>query len=318
VRGAGGNDSITLTENASTTAADLLIVGSVVGTSSESARNTVSGNNNDTGQDSITGFDIGADTIRVITTNVANYVHSTDSVLGTATGDVNDGSVGSFTASTLILNLDKTLGVLGNDAGDIVLSFASTTNAGVAVTTPTIANYQARIQYDLTGTGAADIIGGGALNDTITGGAGADVMTGGGGADSFVFTTASTGLPSATNFDTISDFSKTAGATFDTISATALILSTQTAVAGAGVATITAGVATFNAADTSFAQHLAAVAAAQQATAGATTIWQEGPDAYVFISDGVLAVAATDVLIKLTGVTVGALTVAGNAITAIA
>jgi len=168
------------------------------------------------------------------------------------------------------------------------------------------------------GTGADTIVGGTGA-DAITGGAGADSMTGGGGADSFVFTTASTGTPTATNFDTITDFSKVAGATFDTISATALVIAVQTAAAGAGVATLSlGGVATFNAADTTLAQHLIAVAAAQDATAGATTIWQEGADAYLFISDGTLAIGATDVLIKLTGVTVGALTVAANAITAIA
>ncbi|MDO9048425.1 MAG: DUF4214 domain-containing protein [Methylobacter sp.] len=171
----------------------------------------------------------------------------------------------------------------------------------------------------ITGTLNADTIIGGAGNDTITGGAGADVMTGNGGADTFAFTTASTGLPSATNFDTITDYSKAAGATtFDTISATALILGVQTAGAAAGVATITSGLATFNAADTTFAQHIAAVAAAQQAVAGATTVWQEGANTMVFISDGTLAVGATDVLIQLTGVTAGNITVAGNAITAMA
>jgi len=171
----------------------------------------------------------------------------------------------------------------------------------------------------ILGDAGNDSISGGDGNDVITGGAGADIMTGGTGADTFAFTTASTGLPSASNFDTITDYTRTVGTvTGDTISATALILGAQTATAGPGVATITAGLATFNAADTTFAQHLAAVAAAQQATAGAATIWQEGADSYLFISDGSLPVAATDVLIKLTGITAGALTVASNAITGIA
>jgi len=171
----------------------------------------------------------------------------------------------------------------------------------------------------ILGDAGNDSISGGAGDDVITGGAGADIMTGGTGADAFAFTTASTGLPSASNFDTITDYTRTVGTvTGDTISATALILGAQTAVAGPGVATITVGLATFNAADTTFAQHLAAVAAAQQTTAGAATIWQEGADSYLFISDGLLPVAATDVLIKLTGITAGALTVASNAITGIA
>jgi len=212
VRGGAGNDSITLTENASTSAADVLDVRSVVGTSSESARNTVTGNNNDTGQDSITGFDYAVDTILVTTTNVANYVHSTDSVLGTATGDVNDGSVGSFTASTLILNLDKTLGVLGNDAGDIVLSFASTTNNGVAVTTPTIANYQGRIQYNLTGSTSNDTITTGVLVDTITGGTGSDTLVGGAGSDVYNYTATTDGSTTPGSGDKIATAEFVSGA----------------------------------------------------------------------------------------------------------
>ncbi len=170
----------------------------------------------------------------------------------------------------------------------------------------------------ITGSAQADTIVGGAAADTIVTAGGTDIITTGAGGDNI--TVSATGaLPSSTAFITITDFTKTAGtSTFDTIKAAALILSTQTAAAAAGVATITGGVATFNAADTSFAQHLAAVAAAQQATAGATTIWQEGADSYIFISDGTLAVAATDTLIKLVGVTAGTLTVAGNAITAMA
>jgi S-layer protein len=169
----------------------------------------------------------------------------------------------------------------------------------------------------ITGGSGADVINGGAGSDTIVAGAGANVITGGSGADLIVI--APTGVtPSATNFQTITDFNKAAGTSFDTIAASALILGTQTAAAAVGVATITAGVATFNAADTTFAQHLAAVAAALQTTAGATAIWQEGADSYLYIADNTLAVAATDTLVKLVGVTAGALTVAGNAITAVA
>ncbi|HCT99713.1 MAG TPA: hypothetical protein DF614_06555, partial [Methylococcaceae bacterium] len=185
-------------------------------------------------------------------------------------------------------------------------TFTGTTAA--AVTAKFVVTDGAGAQTIVTGSGA----------DTITSGAGADTITGGAGLDRFVFSTTSTGTPTDTNFDTITDFTKTAGANLDTIAATALILGMQTATAGAGVATITSGLATFDTTDTSLAQHLAAVAAALQATAGATAIWQEGSDAFVYISDGTLGVGATDVLIKLTGVTAGALTISGNAITGIA
>lgn len=208
-----------------------------------------------------------------------------------------------------------------NTSVDLSASTGTVTfNATAATTNGLSVKGSATKANTLTGSAQADNLTGGSANDTFTGLAGADIMTGNGGADTFAFTTASTGTPSATNFDTITDFSKVAGAaTFDTISATNLILGTQTAAAASGVATISAGgVATFNAADNTLALHIAAVAAAQQATAGATTIWQEGADSYLYISDGTLAVAATDVLIKLTGLTAGALTISGNAITAIA
>jgi hypothetical protein len=216
----------------------------------------------------------------------------------------------SLTSGALALNSNTFINASAV-TGTVTVDLTNATANGASVTgSATKAN-------TLTGSAQADVLIGGSANDTFTGLAGANVMTGGGGNDSFVI--ASTGaVPSASSFQTITDFSKTAGATFDTISAANLILGVQTAAAGAGVATITGGVATFNAADTTFAQHLAAVAAALQTTAGATAIWQEGADAYVYIADANLAVANTDVLVKLVGVTAGALTVAGNAITAIA
>jgi len=288
---------------------------------------------------------VGADQITIPST-VANaaftYSYGADLLVGTADDSLTVGAAPLTATNNSLGTLTLAGKAIGNATvvlyqasaptvgGTITGSNAVTTVTGTNLTNAGIVqSVSGTITNALTLTGSAladtllggdgsDSITGASGDDSITGGAGADTLTGGTGADTFVFTTASTGTPSATNFDTITDFTKTAGASFDIIKATALILSTQTAAAASGVATLTNGVATFNAADTTFAQHLAAVAAAQQATAGATTIWQEGADSYLYISDGTLAVAATDVLIKLTGVTAGALTVAGNAITAIA
>ena len=173
-------------------------------------------------------------------------------------------------------------------------------------------------------TGAGnDTVVGGLGKDQITGGTGADTLTGGGAADTFVFAAGDTGTPTITNFDIITDYTKTAGVNFDFIKAGTLVLGTQVGTAAAGVATITTGLATFNAVDTTFAQHIIAAEAALHLNAGspasgATVVWQEGLNSYVFISDAVAGVGANDVLIQLTGVTAGALTVAGNIITAMA
>ena len=233
----------------------------------------------------------------------------------TATLGSNDGAITSYLAGTLLVQAGA---MTANDGFDIVIRSTNTLTDQAGFQAAAVINLTGTVGSDsLTGGANNDTISGGNGNDTITGGAGADSMTGGSGADTFVIAALGT-TPSSTVFDTITDYTKTAGTSFDTISAAALILGVQTATAGAGVATITSGVATFNAADTTFAQHLAAVAAAQQATNGATTVWQEGSDTYMFISDGTLAVASTDMLIKLVGVTAGALTIAGNAVTGMA
>ncbi|WP_062120779.1 beta strand repeat-containing protein [Aureimonas sp. AU40] len=156
----------------------------------------------------------------------------------------------------------------------------------------------------LNGGAGVDNINGGAGNDIITGGTGADILTGGAGADRFVFAAGDSGLPSATNFDTITDFTKGS----DIIDHAAAITFVTNGTASSGVAAINAqGIATFNAADTTLAQQIAAVEAGINAggaaAAGQTAIFQNGSDSYVFISDGTDGVGANDVLIKLTGVT---------------
>lgn len=176
----------------------------------------------------------------------------------------------------------------------------------------------------ITGLSGNDTINGGAGNDTITGGTGTDTLTGGTGTNVFVFAAGDNGAaPSATVFDIITDFR--AGTNSIDLGATAITIGDQGTAAGVGVATVNAaGVATFNGADTTLAQHLTAAAAAivtgGATVAGESVIWQEGADAYLFISDNVNGVSAGDVLIQLTGVTVGAggLTITGGDITAIA
>lgn len=176
----------------------------------------------------------------------------------------------------------------------------------------------------LTGSNQADILVGGAGDDSLTGGQGLDTLTGGAGKNTFVFANNSTGTPSATAFDTITDFRAGTGNVID-FGATAISV-TAGGSGAAGQASVGAnGVATLNAADNTLALQLTAVASAVAASGGASVagesvIWQNGSDAYLFISDATDGLSATDVLVKLTGVTVGAggLTITGGDITAIA
>ncbi len=172
---------------------------------------------------------------------------------------------------------------------------------------------------NVTGSTADNTIVGTSQADTIEGGDGADIISGGAGINTFAFTTTSTKTPSATKFDTIMDWRTGTDNRIDF--SAALVLGTQGAPAGAGSALIdTKGVATFTAADTTLTQHIAAVATALNGQDKSVAIWQEGADAFVFISDGTAAISANDVLIKLVGVTVGAngLTIAGGDLTQIA
>ncbi|WP_448510774.1 beta strand repeat-containing protein [Immundisolibacter sp.] len=169
--GGTGNDLID-----TGTGDDVVVVTAIVGTASDSARNVQGGNANDTGQDTITGFDLANDTLRIVASNVSSFVHGTDTAIGTALA-VNDGTIGSFTTLTGLVELNQTTNNDWDDLGDVAVTFASLTG------TFNEENFEARLQYDLTGTSGADTITTGALNDTINGGGGADTISGGAGND---------------------------------------------------------------------------------------------------------------------------------------
>lgn len=154
--------------------------------------------------------------------------------------------------------------------------------------------------------GGNDTIVGGVNDDTITGGTGQDTMTGGATtANTFVFAAGDTGLPSATVFDSITDFAAVA-ANVISVGAQLVLGSASTAASGmAGLGAANGVAATFNAADTTFAQKLAAVENALSAntnTAWETAIFVDSGNTYVFVADGVVGIGANDLLIKLVGV----------------
>jgi hypothetical protein len=265
VTGTAGNDAITGSAVADTIiggagadtltgglGADTFVYNAVVGTSSDSARVIVAGNDNDTGQDTITDFTFtggNADTIRVVATNVNDFVHGTDTDIGTATGGVNDGTVGSFTIRTGLIDLNGDGDFA--DASDIAITFGGDTVFNQA-------DFEARLVYNLTGTADADtitggagddiitggagddIITGGAGDDTIIGGAGADVLTGGAGADTFVF---ASGSGSTTVVDQIVDFAATGDVIKTGVAGTAANFATANGAADAAAALTAANVA---------------------------------------------------------------------------
>ena len=127
------------------------------------------------------------------------------------------------------------------------------------------------------------------------------MLTGGAGTNIFKFAATNTATASTVNFDTITDWR----AGTNTIDYTAVTLVAATG-ANAQITLAAGGVATFDLSLSSLSQRLTAVLAfANTNGAGTSTIWQQGSDAYIFMSN-VATTTVGDVLVKLTGVTVGA------------
>ena len=219
VGGGAGNDSIVLTESVS--AADVVQFSSDVEVAAE-ANTSDSGFDEaesgviDRGQDTITAFTAGVDTIEVTSVGVNEFVHATDTDLGLGTATAAGSTAANFGTNVGLIDLDNTESGEGTfeAGGDIIVNFSSPT------TTMTEALFEAALSYNLTGTtgadtittggladtinggAAADTVDGGAGNDSITGDEGADNLTGGAGIDTFVFE--ATGA--LNGVDTITDF----------------------------------------------------------------------------------------------------------------
>lgn len=239
IAGGAGEDSIILTET--TSAIDLVQITSAVAISSESGRVTASGDDNDTGEDVVTGFKWGTDLIQITTTAVTGFVHGTDTHIGTATGDVNDGTTGSFLKTVGLI--DDNTNAAFTDAGDIAISFASPS------ATVTETRFEAALVYNLTGANSADTITAGANDDTISGGGGADTIIGGSGADSIDGGAAIDSIGGGAGADTIDGEAGadiiTGGTGDDTYEydtkADSYVSTTNTAYAGIDVVTVVAG-----------------------------------------------------------------------------
>lgn len=115
-------------------------------------------------KDIITGFDLANDTLRIVATGVTTFVHGT--IYSAVTGQ--DGQV----------SLDGDTTFTGGN--DVVVAFA----AQIGVLNKV--NFDARLEYNLTGSDVDDLITGGVLNDTLSGGSGDDTLTGGLGDDTLI------------------------------------------------------------------------------------------------------------------------------------
>lgn len=179
---------------------DTIVINAVVGTSSDSAAQRVNGTNgDDTGGDTISGFKMTEDVLLIKATNVNDFNHADDAVIGTP-GAKDDGKIESFLANVGLVDLNGNLSFI--DSGDIAINFASTSG------TWNVANFKAALKYDLTGTSGTDGIYGGSLADTITGLGGADVIEGMGGADT-IYLGASDNAADVVKFNAATEFGDT-------------------------------------------------------------------------------------------------------------
>jgi Ca2+-binding RTX toxin-like protein len=335
--GGAGIDTLNLTETQA--AADVVQIRTDA-TATESAVVTVTGA--DGAEDTISAFDFADDTIQIVATGVVNFVHTTHTKLGTGTSATVASTSGAATVtelntSTVAVDITGATAAtaVSLGAGDIAFTLSGARNAGVALTattasatgTLTEALVQSRMQYNLTGTTAAntittgdlaDTIDGGAAADTITGGdgadnitggAGADNLTGGNGADVFVYTTV-TDSNEAGGIDRITDLVLNAanGDRLDfTLTGTATVRTATVAAAKAAADTVAEITGLFNSTN-------GTEDAGELFTGGgnATAVLATFTDGTLLIVDvnGDGAFTAADVVIDVTGVTATSFTTA--------
>ncbi len=138
----------------------------------------VSGNDNDTGTDTIMDWTSG-DIIRVSVTSADTTWDMSHVLVGTATGSKTaTGDVGSYLATTYLVQA----GDPAATADGFDLAVIATSN-GTAAAFGNAAAAQAATAVNLTGTAGGDTLTTGINADTITAGTGADIITGGKGTD---------------------------------------------------------------------------------------------------------------------------------------
>jgi Ca2+-binding RTX toxin-like protein len=320
VTGGKGADSITL-EPAGGAATSLSTVVINPGDSNVIASGV---NGTSTGQDTIINIGaVGADVIVVKGTSTTTGFNQTTHVLmgdGAATQTVGDED--SYTAATALVQF----GDISDTADAFDVAFTAETDAANTAVASDNA-LQALVAIDITGTAGndsyvmgdqADTVTGGAGNDTVDGNAGGDVFDGGAGNDILDINAAGDSQPtgSAVSFtgsgiDTfaVGTVASTgvAGDTIDitgynsssVVDATSAAVQTVTLPAGAE-STWTAAAAAVETAITGVANEVSLVKIVDNTTDSSFDGGLSGY--YIVANDSTAAIAATDVWIKVTGV----------------
>ena len=114
-------------------AADIVVFNTdpegAAGSEGDSEFITQTGEGNNIGEDTITTFTTGVDTIRIVGTDVGQFAHGTNTDLGDGTGTStdDDGSEGFATNVGLINMNAETATDDFDDDGDVVINFSSPT-----------------------------------------------------------------------------------------------------------------------------------------------------------------------------------------------
>jgi hypothetical protein len=167
-------DTLNLAETVS--AADTVRISAVVATSAESNSVTVTGNDNNKGEDTVSSFALGTDVIQIVTTAGVSFVHGTDTQIGLANAGVAaTGIAGDYAISAGLIDLDND--GFYNGVDDVVVNFSGPS------ATLTEALFEAALQYNITLSNVAGVVTTGGLADTITGGTAGDSITAGEGLD---------------------------------------------------------------------------------------------------------------------------------------
>ncbi len=204
--------------------------------------------------------------------------------------------------------IGSTAATTANGAGVVTVAPQSSSTLARLKVLDAAGNYASQTQVVSLGTNDMDSL------DIFNGYA----VFGFGSRDDFMLMNHRGASPSNTNFGTIADFgngadiiSFTDGITTNRINLTRVA---HTTAGYSGMATIssTTSIATFHVDDATLAAHIAAVefglmasTMAMEPTLGNFAVWQEGSNAYLFITDDQSGVGAGDVLVQLTGITLG-------------